>query len=993
MLPGASNLGLWPVVPRVNMQPMCKAGAIALLMLAETLPAFAAPSPQDWDATYRERLAWWSLKPVKKPTVPAVQFPAWARNEVDRFLLAALESKGLHPASQATGPALVRRLSFALTGLPPTPELSQRFTADTSPKAFDKLVQHLLASPHFGEHWARHWMDVVHYADTHGYEWDVPAKNAWMYRDYLVRAFNADVPFRQLVLEQVAGDLIPTRLDAASGLCESLIGPMALRMGERRHGDNGDAEGVTQEAMADIVDTLGKAFLGTTLACAQCHDHKLDAVSQRDYYALTGVMMSTRWIVRTAESTDLNSASMAELRRIKSAIRGETADRWRGASDDIAHRLRAIPRDANATAAFPESIMDFWKRSALAPLSAEAFFKERARRMAENRANLKVMADFTRADGAPGWRWDGAGMRHGLVQDGELVVADDGTNAVAHLLPAGRWSHVWSQRLAGAVRSPMFPTNGAVTISVELAGGRHAARAFIVDQAFHSERMQFIQQSKPRWQMLTSGDFSTLEGGVDRAPRRVYLELATKSLNNYFPPRYGYNGLKESDVADERSWVGLTRVLEHPPGKPPLDELERFVPLFDAAVAGDPWELRLAELVRAAVDHWRLGQADGEVVRLINDALDAKLLPNDLPPHSELAELVAAYRDAEKQLQPERTVGSASDGAEGRDERLGLRGSYTRLGDAVPRGNAAFLGGAARRDDPASSGRLELAHALASDKNPLTARVFVNRVWMHLFGEGLVRTPDDFGHLGEAPTHPELLDHLAARFMDEGWSLKKLVTMLVSSAAWQQSSIPDADALRVDPENRLLHHMPLRRLEAESIRDAMLQVSGRLDARLGGPPVDPHRAANDPSKRLLIGPLDGNGRRSLYTKMTLMEPPRLMAVFNQPIPKVATGRRDMTQVPDQALAMLNDPFVLAMARHWSGRLLKDGAPTPEARARGMLEAALSRPPTADESARLLRLVEQSASLHGAVGARLDLQSAWQDAAHAIFNLKEFIHVP
>ena len=256
-----------------------------------------------------------------------------------------------------------------------------------------------------------------------------------------------------------------------------------------------------------------------------------------------------------------------------------------------------------------------------------------------------------------------------------------------------------------------------------------------------------------------------------------------------------------------------------------------------------------------------------------------------------------------------------------------------------------------------------------------------------------MRTPDDFGHLGEKPVHPELLDHLAARFVAEGWSLKKLVRLMVTSATWRQASTPSEAALNIDAENRLWHHVPLRRLDAESVRDAILAVSGRLDPALGGAPIDPYRAAQDAAKRLFSGPLDGLGRRSLYLKMTLMEPPKFLALFNQPIPKLTTGKRDVTNVPDQALALLNDPFVIAMAKHWSERVLKDGAASPETRATTMFTAALGRPPRAEELARLVKLATRSAELHGlAPGALLTYQPVWQDVAHALFNLKEFIYV-
>ena len=948
----------------------------------------------DWEPVYRERLKWWSLQPVAKAEPPPVTQPHWARNDIDRFILAALEANGLKPSAEADRRTLARRLSFALIGLPPSPETVDRFAADSSPEAFTTLVQSLLDSPHFGERWARHWMDVVHYADTHGYEWDAPAKNAWRYRDYLVRAFNADVSFQRLVLEQIAGDLIDPRVEPLTGLNESLIGPMSLRLGERRHGDSAQAEGVTQEAVANMIDTVSKGFLGTTVACSQCHDHKLDAVAQRDYYALAGVLMSTRWGVRCADTVDPNGAVIDELRRIKLAIRGATAQRWLGAKACVVEKIRAIPAEEKPAATFPESLAAFWQRSLNSPVTPDEFAKDRERRLAENKDNLKLLADFTREDGSAGWQCDGFGMRHGLVRDGEIVVADEGDVAISQILPAGRWSHVWSQRLAGAVRSPLFDPSVPVTFSVGLAAGKHAARSFILDQAFHSERMQFISQPSPRWLTLTAGGFDTLEGSVDRAQRRVYLELVTKSLNNYFPPRTNYGSAKEADIAGDRSWFGVTQIYQHPPGKPPLDDLTRFAPLFANLDNQDEWATKLASLLHAAIERWSRNECTGEDVRLLDEAIQSKLLPNDLETSPELAKLAADYRAAEQNLQSDQTIGSAADWNEGRDERLSIRGSYTDFGEEVPRGNIGFLGGAAARSVPASTGRLELARSIASEQNPLTARVFVNRVWLHLFGEGLVRTPDDFGHLGQPPTHPELHDYLAARFMREGWSLKKLVTLLVTSATWRQSSLASDAALTVDAENRLWHHMPLRRLEAEAIRDSMLAVSGRLDARLYGPPIDPYRTATDASKRLFSGPLDGDERRSLYTKVTLMEPPRFLGLFNQPIPKLTTGRRDVTNVPDQALALLNDPFVIAMAKHWSEQTLNDGAASPDERVERMFVMAFARPPKPEETARLVRLAKRSADLRGAkVDAMLDCQPVWQDVAHAVFNLKEFIYVP
>ncbi len=980
-------------------------------------------SIQEWESVYRARLAWWSLRPLSIRPPPRVQRASWPRNNVDTFILAALEAKGLHPSIEADRRTHARRLSFVLTGLPPPPEDVERFAARTSPGAYEELVESLLASPHFGERWARHWMDVVHYSDTHGYEWDVPAKNAWMYRDYLVRAFNSDVPFRRLVLEQIAGDLIEPRVDGRTGLNESILGPMAMRLGERRHGDNADAEGITQEAIGNIIDTMGKGFIATTVGCAQCHDHKLDAVAQLDYYGLAGLLMSSRWGVRSADADDPNPPVIEELRDLKRSIRREVAQQWRAAKGSLTEKIGMMPVDdpvkpaatkmpaegkSPPKANFPDSVAAMWRQLSRAAQNgaslgaawtqlAEEFEPERRKRMAGNQTNLQLLADFTLRELPPGWQVDGLGMKYGLVRDGEMVIADEGDAALSQILPAGRWSQVWSARLAGAVRSPLFDGKLPTTLSVGYAGGRHSAQSIIVDNSFHGERMKFLDQSTPGWLSLTAGNFATLAGGVDQATRRVYLEVVTKSLNNNFPPRAAFGGLKESDTADPRSWFGVTRIYQHTEGRVPMDDLTRFVRLFsNVAPPRTREELagRFADLILGAIERWCLDTCDSEDVRLLNEALIAKWLPNESKATPALSMWVARYRETEKRLHLDRVIGSVADWNEGRDERIGVRGSYTKLGEEVPRGNIRFLGGPVSRAAPQSSGRLEFARNLASDQNPLTARVFVNRVWHYLFGAGLVRTVDDFGHLGEMPSHPELLDWLAQRFIDDGWSVKKLVKLLVTSATWRQSSLARNPPVRVDPENRLWHHLPMRRLEAEAIRDSMLTVAGRLDASLYGPPVAPFRSAQDTVKRLLSGPLDGDGRRSLYLMMTLMDPPRFLALFNQPIPKQTIGRRDATNVPDQALALLNDPFVIAMAKQWSERELKNQAQSPEQRVQRMFFAALARLPEAAEIARLVKLAHQSGELHGVDGgALLSCQAVWQDVAHAMFNLKEFIYVP
>jgi hypothetical protein len=301
---------------------------------------------------------------------------------------------------------------------------------------------------------------------------------------------------------------------------------------------------------------------------------------------------------------------------------------------------------------------------------------------------------------------------------------------------------------------------------------------------------------------------------------------------------------------------------------------------------------------------------------------------------------------------------------------------------------------------PKNSGRLELANLVASASNPLTARVFVNRVWHWVFGTGIVATTDDFGHIGERPSHPELLDYLASEFVANGWSIKKLLRSLLLSETFKQSGRVSAKAREVDPLNRLLSHHPLRRLEAESIRDSLLAVSSRLDRTLYGETIDPPRTKEDTDKRLFSGPLDGNGRRSIYIKMTIMDLPKFLATFNQPSPKVPTGRRDKTNSPAQALALLNDPFVAAQAEFWAKRLIEQPHRNPQQRLAAMFRHAFGREPETAEMVRWSRIASDLAKLHegeavqapGAVPSFMKSLDVWKDVAHTMFNAKEFIYV-
>ncbi|MBI5761080.1 MAG: PSD1 domain-containing protein [Planctomycetales bacterium] len=956
-----------------------------------------AAAAQVWEDQYAERLDWWSLRPVVKPLVPEIADTAGSHQAVDRFILARLAANGLHPAPRAERATLIRRLSFALTGLPPTPDEVEQFVGDVAPDAWERLVDRLLSSPHFGERWARHWMDVVRYTDTYGYEWDMPAKGAWRYRDYLVRAFNGDVPIDTLIREQIAGDLLKQpRIDPVEQINESLTSVMFFQMGEKRHGDSAEFNGIHQEMLDNKIDAFSKAFQATTVACARCHDHKLDAIAQREYYALAGVFMSSRWVTNTLDRPERNATVRGELKEIKRRLRSALATHWRTELDRLPDELAARQAEKEPPLEDPlhpwfqlaKAVKDGANVSERWQSLAMQYAGQQRTRTEQNAREFVVAADFRK--GIPdGWSVDGVGLAE-TVLCGDFTVALDGPAAVGRLLPGGLFTHALSPRLNGAVRSPWLNQFSKNHLSFEYCGGDFAAHRTVYDNAFLTEKQQYLNQPALGWLRL-----STVPAMKDR---RIYIELATKTSNPNFPPRVGLGGpCSEEQTRDPKSWFGVTRVLLHDKPADPADDLARFSRLFEGTSPADLPEAagRYAAWMRRALEAWSDDKATEDDVWLVNWLLDRGLLTNKhaVEGRPEIAALVGRYRELEQQLALPATVNGMADINSGFDYALNVRGDYDQLGESVPRGYLRMLTGSQMGFGATGSGRLELADIIASPRNPLTARVFVNRVWHWLFGVGIVATTDDFGHVGDQPSHPELLDHLATRFVEEGWSLRKLVRSIVLTETWCQSGQAAAEAITKDPDNRLLHHFPLRRLEAEAIRDAVLAVSGRLDTKLFGPPIDPHRQNEDPQKRLFSGPLDGDGRRSLYTKITIMEPPRFLATFNQPEPKIPTGKRDVSTTPTQSLALLNDPFVSGQAEHWAKRLVALPQATVAQRLELMFATALGRTPSPEELERWSAAVVDLASQHGVSGVDV-LQNVpvWKDVAHSLFNTKEFIYI-
>jgi hypothetical protein len=733
----------------------------------------------------------WAFQPVNAPTLPPVRMADWPKTTVDRFILARLEAAGLSPSPPASRRILLRRVTFDLTGLPPTPEQVAAFEDDPAPGAYERVVERLLASPHYGERWARHWLDVARYADTKGYVFFEEPGFPWAYtyRDYVIAALNEDRPYDRFILEQLAADRLDLGVDrrplAALGF---------LTLGGRFMNN-------AHDILDDRIDVVSRGLLGLTLTCARCHDHKFDPLSQQDYYALYGVFASS------AEPTIPPLFQPEPTTEQYAAFKKELTAREARLSEFVLAKHRELVDGSR-------------RRAAEYMLAAE---------QASDRPSTEdfmLIADGGDLNPTMLVRWQTFLERTRKRYDPIFAPWHELAR-----LPAERYAEgveALAVRLAG-LPDPERPVNPFI------------ARAILDERPGSKEdlaRIYAMALNRAYWLVPDWERRQALNGNPDRPyPEPGLIEL--------------YHAFRGPDA----------------PPEIPMAEAGDLALLPDR-----PSQARLQEL-RRAVETWR---ATGP----------------GAPPRA------MALEDRPVPVEP----------------RVFLRGNPNNTGAAVPRRFIAILDHSGAPEFREGSGRLELARAIVDRRNPLTARVLVNRVWMHHFGTPLVATPSDFGLRSEPPTHPELLDHLAASFMDDGWSLKRLHRRIVLSAAYQQASDERRDGSTLDPENRLYWRTTRRRLDLESLRDAILFVSGRLDSRIGGPPF-PDIA--DPAAL----------RRTLYGSIDRLNLPGLYRTFDFPDPNATSPRRDLTTVPPQSLFLMNHPFT-ARAADALSRSLPPDAPDP-----------------------------------------------------------------
>lgn len=817
------------------------------------------------------RSAHWSLHPLADPPIPDVLDDSWSRNPIDRFLLARLDLEGIEPAPEAPRSSLLRRVSYGLAGLPPDPELVQAFLNDNRPDAYERLVDRVLESPRYGERWARHWLDLVRFAETSGHEFDYDILTAHRYRDYVIRAFNADLPYDQFVIEHLAGDLLDTpRRHPSLGSNESILGTMSFFFVEGTH----SPVDITEEMRTRVdnqIDVLSKTFLGLTIACARCHDHKFDAISTRDYYAFAGLIQSTRHQYAVIDSPDTFDRPVALLDSIRSSLAAE-----------IERPQTSSPR--SLTLRGGDSLFD----------------------------------DFS-SDSFDDWFSTGPAFGTGPTRAGDLMIDPEGN--LRFLAP--NWAHSGSidQNLVGVLRS----------------------RTFAIDH--------------PYYHFLATGT-----GGQ--------INLVVDGFEKIRSPIYG--GLTQSVVhGDEPRWVSIDASMW-------IGHLAYFE-LADGATSDYTGGIALL----------RPGLGDIAVGLVLSS--DHREPPHSLPeppgpvigsiPRAELSEsartLIERYQILAESL-PDPTLALVAADGTGIDVPVHIRGSAKNLGDVVPRG---FLTVLEPEDSAPSSDRLTLARRLVSAENPLVARVMVNRIWAHHFGRGLVASTDDFGLMGTLPSHPELLDWLATEFIRSGWSIKHMHRLIMTSSAYRMSSRLRSEVEAIDPSNLLLHRANRRRLEAEPIRDAMLSIAGNLDPTLFGPSVAPHLTPfmEGRGRPQESGPLDGNGRRSLYLNVRRNFLPPFLLAFDFPTPATTRGSRDVSNVPSQSLALMNDPFVHQQARLWADRLSCLAESDPDGAIDSLVLAAYSRPPTPVERSLLLDFLDAS-------------PDPWPDLCLALFNSKAFLYL-
>ena len=848
----------------------------------------------------------WSFRPPVRSATPQTHRTDWARGPVDQFILARLESEGLSPSAEADKAALIRRLTLDLTGLPPTLDEIEAFLADTRPDAYERLMDRLLASPNFGERLALDWLDAARFADTHGYHID-SGRDMTRWREYVIDAFNRDLPYDQFTVEQLAGDLLPEAATPDETLRQKIASGF-----NRNHMINFEGGAIAQEYLnayiVDRVNTTSTVFLGLTIACAQCHDHKYDPVSQKEFYQLYAFFNNV-----PENGLDGSKGNAAPVLQVPDPARQRELDAIAVAMTRLEERIKQPGEDVSRAA-------EEWAKSAVADSAGLWRTIRPAEMKSSGGAQFKLQDDDAIEVGGPNAAKEtytlsfDAGLKQLTALRLEVLTDDRLTNKGPGRSVNGNivMTDVRLQRVVDGKREP---------IKLAAATADFSQDNFPITNAIDDNRTSgwaiFPEVGKPHTAVFTL------------AERLPLAEAATVTLELDFQSQFG----------------------QHQPGRFRIAVTDAERPEAAAALPA-----RIAQILELKPENR-------------TDADRAELAAY----HREhLSPAVAAWREELKSLQARKaqleknlpTVMVMAERPSLRETFVLMRGAYDKPGEKVAADVPAALG-SLPADQPRN--RLTLARWLTDPQHPLMARVTVNRYWQMFFGTGIVKTAEDFGSQGEAPTHPELLDWLAVDFVGadepqrDGWDVKRLVRQLTGSAAYRQSAVVTRELADRDPENRLLARGPRFRLPAEFIRDQALFHSGLLDRRIGGRSVSPYQPPGIWEE--LASRADGDNwtaqkysqdhgvdlyRRTMYTFWKRTAPPPSLVTLDAPDRETCTVRRARTNTPLQALVLMNDPTYVEAARKFAERIVREGGSTRDERLAFAFRSVLARSPSAEE---------------------------------------------
>ncbi|VTS04764.1 DUF1553 domain-containing protein [Tuwongella immobilis] len=882
----------------------------------------------------------WAFIPPKKTPAPAVKQPNWVRNPIDAYILAAMEAKGLAPAPEADRYTLARRLSLDLTGVPPTPQQVLAFVNDKSPDYYEKYVDSLLASPKYGEHRGRTWLDAARYGDTHGIHFD-NYREMWSYREWVIRAFNQNQPFDQFTVEQLAGDLLPNpTLDqkVATGFNRCNI-------------TTNEGGAIAEEYLVlytrDRTETTSAVWLGMTTGCAVCHDHKFDPFSQREFYSLAAFFNNT-----TQGAMDGNIRDTPPTVFVPNQM---DRDRWMqierelaSVKDQIANRKTTARKDFDQwfAQAKVEAIQSQVPNQGI--VFDAPFVEGKGKDLTLTVAGKE--RKVTLADG-PGWIAGTRGKALSVNPKTNLELADVGDFDGKKPFSFGGWIYLPRPGQNGAVFARMDPPNAHRGWDLWIENDRIGTHLI---NKWPDNALKVVSNNplKPKtWQHV----WVTYDGSGKSSGVKIYIDGVSQPV-----------GVQNDTLKDTiQTTVPFKLAQRH------TDSRLNGIGLQD---------VRIYDRNHSEAEVMAMAKLPRIVELLAKPAKDRKPAEVDelftwwITTNDETSKQLAASQA--KLQQEEAAIRSRGTVAHVMNEKpqpamahVLHRGEYDRRRDPVPPATPKIL---PAFGESLPKNRLGLAKWLLQPDHPLTSRVTVNRFWQEVFGTGIVRTTGDFGITGELPSHPELLDFLAIEFREKGWDVKQFFKMLVTSSTYRQAAITTPEKKAKDPANRLLSRGPRFRMDAEMIRDSALAVSGLLVPKIGGPSVKPYQPEGVWEAVAMIGSDtrdyrrdsgENLYRRSMYTLWKRAAPPASMEIFNAPNRETCVTSRERTNTPLQALVTLNDVQFVEAARHLATRVLKEGGPSLDSRLDDLALRLLSRPWRADEKPIVIRSLNELAAFY------------------------------